>query len=182
MICCSPTEAYVGAGAVLCSSSFFPPASQSGRGSGCAESAGHKNDPSPPKKECWPQEQQLAASCAIISCMLVGGGEEEELYDVCFCGALPSSLHVGPQNFTPLSNPALTACFAGTHGQFGKTLGKPRVHESGLAPSKLRHFKDCAQTVHDTRRWIFSLPVAGELTLDDGAARVSWLSLSPGLL
>jgi len=30
---------------------------------------------------------------------------------------------------------------------------------------------DASQTVHDTRRWILSLPAAGELVLDDGAAR-----------
>ncbi|CAJ1453234.1 unnamed protein product [Effrenium voratum] len=30
---------------------------------------------------------------------------------------------------------------------------------------------DTAQTVHDTRRWILSLPVSGELSLDDGAAK-----------
>eukprot|EP00928_Gymnodinium_smaydae_P078577 TRINITY_DN62700_c0_g1_i1.p1 TRINITY_DN62700_c0_g1~~TRINITY_DN62700_c0_g1_i1.p1 ORF type:complete len:436 (+),score=60.04 TRINITY_DN62700_c0_g1_i1:222-1529(+) len=30
---------------------------------------------------------------------------------------------------------------------------------------------DVTQTVGDTRRWILSLPVSGELTLDDGAAR-----------
>eukprot|EP00930_Biecheleria_cincta_P047535 TRINITY_DN32971_c0_g1_i1.p1 TRINITY_DN32971_c0_g1~~TRINITY_DN32971_c0_g1_i1.p1 ORF type:complete len:448 (-),score=78.65 TRINITY_DN32971_c0_g1_i1:15-1358(-) len=43
----------------------------------------------------------------------------------------------------------------------------------GTLPEVASYFMamDTAQTVHDTRRWILSLPVAGELILDDGAAK-----------
>lgn len=49
----------------------------------------------------------------------------------------------------------------------------PEAPDEVKLPEEATYFMamDCAQTVHDTRRWIVSLPVAGELTLDDGAAR-----------
>ncbi|CAE6910167.1 unnamed protein product [Symbiodinium natans] len=52
----------------------------------------------------------------------------------------------------------------------------PEAIEEAKLPEEATYFMamDCTQTVHDTRRWIVSLPVAGELTLDDGAARVPW--------
>lgn len=49
----------------------------------------------------------------------------------------------------------------------------PEAPDDAKLPEEATYFMamDCTQTVHDTRRWIVSLPVAGELTLDDGAAR-----------
>ncbi|OLP90510.1 Glutamate 5-kinase [Symbiodinium microadriaticum] len=49
----------------------------------------------------------------------------------------------------------------------------PEAPDEAKLPEEATYFMamDCTQTVHDTRRWIVSLPVAGELTLDDGAAR-----------